>query len=61
MMCMELTTGSKLSCYIDDYGFTMGDEYTINKVDENGYHVTDDDGIDIIFETITDIRNTFMI
>ena len=64
MLTMErkqLFTGSKLSCYIDDYGFTMGDEYTISRVDENGYHITDNDGICVIFETIDEIRNTFMI
>jgi hypothetical protein len=58
---MELTTGSKLICYINDYGFIMGNEYTISRIDENGYHITDDDGIEVIFETINDIRNTFMI
>jgi hypothetical protein len=57
----QLTTGTKLMCYIEDYGFTECNEYSINKVDSNGYHITDDDGIDVIFECISDIRNTFMI
>ena len=64
MLTMEkkqITTGTKLYCYSDDYNFTTGDEYQISRTDENGYHITDDDGIDIIFETVTDIKNTFMI
>jgi hypothetical protein len=64
MLTMErkqITTGSKVLCYIDDYGFTEGNEYIISLINSNGYHITDNDGIGVIFETIEDIKQTFMI
>jgi phage anti-repressor protein len=55
------TTGTKVYCYIDDYGFTENEEYVICREDENGYYIKDNDGIEVLFETITDIKSTFMI
>jgi hypothetical protein len=61
MLMQQLTTGTKVLCYNEDYGFTEGNEYRISQANENGYYVKDNDNIEVLFETITDIKNTFMI
>lgn len=64
MLTMErkqLKSGDQILCYVGDYGFTEFKEYSILQVNRDGYIVKDEDGIEVLFETESDLKQTFMI
>lgn len=57
----KLEEGTKLLCYDPMNGFTLNEEYEITFISYSGYFVQNNSGKHIKFETISDIKNTFMI
>jgi hypothetical protein len=59
----ELTTpveGTKLLCYSGNQYFAELEEYTLDKVNENGYYVGIGMGLSILFGSVESLRKTFM-